>query len=39
MSRNDYGLRFGEPKQYYGNFPDGRKAMMGGFMGRRMGVR
>ena len=27
MSRNDYGQRFGEPKQYYGNFPDGRKAM------------
>ena len=26
MSRNDYGLRFGEPKQYYGNFPDGRTA-------------
>ena len=30
MSRNDYGLRFGEPKQYYGNFPDGRKAMKRG---------
>ena len=30
MSRNDYGLRFGEPKQYFGNFPDGRKAMKRG---------
>ena len=30
MSRNDYGQRFGEPKQYYGNFPDGRKAMKRG---------
>ena len=30
MSRNDYGLRFGEPKQYYGNFPDGRTAMKRG---------
>ena len=30
MSRNDFGLRFGEPKQYYGNVPDGRKAMKKG---------
>jgi hypothetical protein len=30
MSRNDYGLRFGEPKQYYGSFPDGRTAMKRG---------
>ena len=30
MSRNAYGLRFGEPKQYYGNFPDGRTAMKRG---------
>ena len=30
MSRNDYGLRFWEPKQYFGNFPDGRKAMKRG---------
>ena len=30
MSRNDYGLRFGEPKQYFGNFPDGRTAMKRG---------
>ena len=30
MSRNDYGLTFGEPKQYFGNFPDGRKAMKRG---------
>jgi hypothetical protein len=30
MSRNDYGLRFGEQKQYFGNFPDGRKAMADG---------
>ena len=32
MSRNDYGLRFGEPKQYYGNFPDGRAAAAKGTM-------
>ena len=30
MSRNDYGLRFGEQQQYFGNFPDGRKAMKRG---------
>ena len=30
MSRNDYGLRFGETKQYFGNFPDGRTAMKRG---------
>ena len=30
MSRNDYGLRFGESKQYFGNFPDGRAAMKKG---------
>ena len=30
MSRNDYGQRFGEPKQYFGNFPDGRTAMKRG---------
>ena len=30
MSRNDYGQRFGEPKQYFGKFPDGRKAMKRG---------
>ena len=30
MSRNDFGLRFGEPKQYYGNVPDGRTAMKRG---------
>ena len=30
MSRNDYGLRFGETKQYFGNFPDGRSAMKRG---------
>ena len=30
MSRNDYGLRFGEPKQYFGNFPDGRAALKRG---------
>jgi hypothetical protein len=30
MSRNDYQLKFGEPKQYYGNFPDGRTAMKRG---------
>ena len=30
MSRNDFGLRFGEPKQYFGNFPDGRKALANG---------
>jgi len=30
MSRNDYGLRFGETKQYYGNVPDGRQAMKRG---------
>ena len=30
MSRNDYGLRFGEAKQYFGNFPDGRTAMKRG---------
>ena len=27
MSRNDYGLRFGERAQYFGNVPDGRTAM------------
>ena len=30
MSRNDYGLRFGETKQYFGNFSDGRIAMKRG---------
>ena len=30
MSRNDFGQRFGEPKQYFGKFPDGRKAMKRG---------
>ena len=30
MSRNDYGLRFGEQQQYFGNFPDGRTAMKRG---------
>ena len=30
MSRNDYGQRFGEPQQYFGNFPDGRKALADG---------
>ena len=30
MSRNDFGLRFGEPKQYFGNVPDGRQAMANG---------
>ena len=30
MSRNDYGQRFGESKQYFGNFPDGRTAMKRG---------
>ena len=30
MSRNDYGLRFGESKQYYGNVPDGRQALARG---------
>ena len=30
MSRNDYGLRFGEKKQYFGNVPDGRQAMKRG---------
>jgi hypothetical protein len=30
MSRNDFGLRFGEPAQYYGNVPDGRTAMKRG---------
>ena len=30
MSRNDYGLRFGETKQYFVNFPDGRTAMKRG---------
>jgi len=30
MSRNDFGNRFGENKQYYGNFPDGRKAFARG---------
>ena len=30
MSRNDYGLRFGETKQYFGNVPDGRQAMKRG---------
>ena len=30
MSRNDYGLRFGESKQYFGNFPDCRTAMKSG---------
>ena len=36
MSRNDYGLRFGKPKQYYGNFPDGRTAMKRGGGADRM---
>jgi hypothetical protein len=30
MSRNDYGQRFGEAKQYFGNFPDGRTALKKG---------
>ena len=30
MSRNDFGLRFGEPKQYFGNVPDGRQALANG---------
>ena len=30
MSRNDYGLRFGEQAQYFGNVPDGRKDMKRG---------
>ena len=30
MSRNDFGLRFGEPKQYFGNIPDGRQALADG---------
>ena len=30
MSRNDFGLRFGEPAQYFGNVPDGRTAMKRG---------
>ena len=30
MSRNDFGLRFGETKQYYGNVPDGRQALVNG---------
>ena len=30
MSRNDYGLRFGELAQYFGNVPDGRNAMKRG---------
>ena len=30
MSRNDYGQRFGEAKQYFGNFPDGRTALKRG---------
>jgi len=30
MSRNDYGLKFGESKQYYGNVPDGRQALANG---------
>ena len=30
MSRNDFGLRFGEAKQYFGNVPDGRTAMKRG---------
>ena len=30
MSRNDFGLRFGEQKQYFGNVPDGRQAMKRG---------
>ena len=30
MSRNDFGLRFGEQAQYFGNVPDGRKALAKG---------
>jgi len=30
VSRNDFGLRFGESKQYYGNVPDGRQALARG---------
>ena len=30
MSRNDFGLRFGEQAQYFGNVPDGRTAMKRG---------
>ena len=30
MSRNDYGLKFGETQQYYGNVPDGRQALARG---------
>ena len=37
MSRNDFGQRFGEPKQYYGNFPDGRRAMKRGGVARGCG--
>jgi len=28
MSRNDYGLRFGEQQQYFGNFPTEKGAGM-----------
>ena len=27
---DNFGLRFGEPKQYYGNVPDGRQALADG---------
>jgi hypothetical protein len=30
MSRNDFGLKFGAQEQFYGNVPDGRKAMKRG---------
>ena len=30
MSRNDYGMRFGEQAQYFGNVPDGRQALAKG---------
>ena len=30
MSRNDFGLRFGEQAQYFGNVPDGRQALANG---------
>ncbi len=30
MSRNDFGLRFGEAKQFFGNVPDGRQALADG---------
>ena len=30
MSRNDFGLKFGAQEQFYGNVPDGRKALANG---------